>query len=443
MEKSFYIVNLGCSKNQVDGETILALMEQQGWKYTALEQATVVIINTCGFINDAKEESINTILNCKSSYPDKIVIAAGCLAQRYGQELSSEMTEADGFIGNRDLYAIPDAVEKIVKGRARLVQSKAPSPDCFVERNTLFTFPRSTYIKIAEGCNNNCTYCAIPLIRGQLRSIPADIIIKEIESFVQKGFFEINLVSQDLASWGTDLGQDLIYLLKKICSLKGDFRIRLLYMHPDKFNPDILPLFRADNRLIPYFDIPFQHASEPILAAMGRKGNKEKYLKLIATIREALPNCVIRSTMMLGFPGEKEEDFQCLMDFLKEAELDWCGFFTYSREEGTKAFNLKGKVPIATAGLRKEQAQELQNRITEKRLETYIGKEIEVLVEEIIAEEEIALGRGYMNAPEVDGAIILHSDKASSGGIKPGDVIHAKVIKRNNIDLEAVDVRLS
>ena len=443
MEKTFYIVNLGCSKNQVDGETILALMEKRGWKYTDLEHADVVIINTCGFINDAKEESINTILNCRNSYPDKVVIAAGCLAQRYGKELSQEMTEADGFVGNHDLYAVPDAVEKIVKGKTRLVSSKNPSPDCFVERSTLFTFPRSTYIKIAEGCNNNCTYCAIPLIRGQLRSIPADIIIKEIKSFVKKGFFEINLVSQDLASWGTDIGQDLIYLLKRISRLKGDFRIRLLYMHPDKFNPDILPLFKKESRLIPYFDIPFQHASEPVLAAMGRKGNKEKYLKLIAAIREALPESVIRSTIMLGFPGEKEADFQCLMEFLKEAELDWCGFFTYSREEGTKAFNFKGKVPMATAGLRKEQAQELQNRITEKRLESYVGKEIEVLVEEIIAEEEIALGRGYMNAPEVDGAIILHSGKAASGGMKPGDVVRAKVVKRNNIDLEAADVRLS
>lgn len=443
MDKTFYIVNLGCSKNQVDGETVIALMEQKGWKYTDLENAQVVIINTCGFINDAKEESINTILNCKSSYPDKIVIAAGCLAQRYGKELSAEMTEADGFVGNRDLYAVPDAVEKIVKGKTRLISPSKPSPECFVERKRLFTFPRSTYIKIAEGCNNNCTYCAIPLIRGQLRSIPADIIIKEIKNFVKKGFFEINLVSQDLASWGTDIGQDLIYLLKRICRIKGDFRIRLLYMHPDKFNPEILPLFKKDNRLIPYFDIPFQHASEPILAAMGRKGNKDKYLKLISSIREALPESVIRSTMMLGFPGEKEDDFQCLMDFLKKAQLDWCGFFTYSREEGTKAFNLKGKVPIATAGLRKEQAQDLQNHITEKRLESYVGKEIEVLVEELIAEEDIALGRGYMNAPEVDGAVILHSGKISSGGIKPGDVVWAKAVKRNNIDLEAIDVRLS
>ena len=443
MKKTFYIVNLGCSKNQVDGETILALMEQRGWKYTDLESADVVIINTCGFINDAKEESINTILNCKSSYPDKIVIAAGCLAQRYGKELSDEMTEADGFVGNRDLYAIPEAVEKIVKGRTRLVSPASQSPDCFVERDVLFTFPRSTYIKIAEGCNNNCTYCAIPLIRGQLRSIDPDIIIKEIKSFIKKGFFEINLVSQDLASWGTDIGHDLVYLLKRICRLKGDFRIRLLYMHPDKFNPDILPLFKKDSRLIPYFDIPFQHASEPVLKAMGRKGNKEKYLKLISTIRKELPESVIRSTMMLGFPGEKENDFQCLMDFLKGAELDWCGFFTYSREEGTKAFDLKDKVPMATAGLRKEQAQDLQNRITEKRLESYIGNEIEVLVEELIAEEEIALGRGYMNAPEVDGAVILHSSRVENGGIKPGDVIRAKVIKRNNIDLEAADVGLS
>lgn len=443
MKKTFYIVNLGCSKNQVDGETILALMEQKGWTYTELEDAHVVIINTCGFINDAKQESIQAILSCKSTYPDKIVIAAGCLSERYGEELAQEMIEADGFIGNRDIYAVPNAVEKIAKKGTRLVHPSSPSKDRFVKRNVLFNFPRSVYVKIAEGCNNNCTYCAIPIIRGGLRSVPLDIILKEVEDFVKKDFFEINLVSQDLASWGTDIGLDLKDLLKGICAIKGDFRIRLLYMHPDKFDSSILALFKEDKRLVPYFDIPFQHASEKILASMGRKGSKDKYLKLIQTIRTELPEAVIRSTIMVGFPGEKDDDFQCLMEFLEGAELDWCGFFTYSKEEGTKAASFKGRVTIANAKQRKEQAQELQSRITEKRLDGFVGKEIEVLVEELIKEEDIALGRGYMNAPEVDGAIILHSDRVGQGKIKSGDVVKARVVKRNNMDLEAADVGLS
>lgn len=438
MKKTFYIENLGCSKNQVDAEIIIALMEKKGWKYTDAEKAEVLLINTCGFINDAKEESIQTILDCREYYPGKIIIATGCLSQRYGQELADEMTEADGFIGNTDIYRIPDAVEEIIEKKSRLVAYKLPSADRFVERRFLLNFPRSAYIKIGEGCNNNCTYCAIPIIRGGLRSVPDEIILKEIRSFVKKGWFELNLVTQDLASYGTDLGSSLRELLEKISVISGDFRIRLLYMHPDKIDLSILEIMKRDRRFVPYFDIPFQHASEKVLAAMGRRGNKEKYLELVRRLKSELPDCVIRSTFMLGFPGETEEDFECLMDFLRQAELDWCGFFTYSKEEGTKAYRMKGKVPAATAGLRKARAEELQTDITEKRLERFVGQEIRILVEELIKEEDIALGRGFMNAPEVDGAVILHCSGISEGKIKPGDVVTGKIIKRNNMDLEAV-----
>lgn len=443
MKKTFYIENLGCSKNQVDAETVIALMEKKGWKYSDAETASVIIINTCGFINDAKEESIQTILSCRNSYPDKIIIAAGCLAQRYGNELAEELSEADGFIGNRDIYAVPDAVEKIVAKTTRLVSPEKPSPDYFVERTHFYNFPGSAYVKIAEGCCNNCTYCAIPIIRGPLRSVPPKVILQEIDSLVSRGFFEINLVSQDLASYGTDIGTDLKALLCDILKIRGNFRIRLLYMHPDKFDPSLLEIFRNDIRLIPYFDIPFQHASEKILAAMGRRGNKEKYLEIVNTIRNVLPDSVIRSTVMLGFPGEKEDDFNCLMDFLKEAALDWCGFFTYSKEEGTKAASLKGRVTVAVAGKRKEMAETLQTSVTEKRLERFVGRKIEVLVEELIPEEDIALGRSYMNAPEVDGAVILHFSEADREKIKPGAVVAAKVIRRNNMDLEAAYAGLS
>lgn len=438
MKKTFYIENLGCSKNQVDAETIIALMQKNGWKYTTAEKAELLLINTCGFINDAKEESIQTILSCREYYPDKVIIATGCLSQRYGRELADEMTEADGFIGNTDIYRIPEAVEEILEKKNRLVAYRLPSADRYVERKVLLNFPRSAYIKIGEGCNNNCTYCAIPIIRGALRSVPEEIIIKEIKGFIKKGWFELNLVTQDLASYGTDSGSSLRALLEKISELKGDFRIRLLYMHPDRIDLSILDILKKDSRFVPYFDIPFQHASEKVLKSMGRSGNSEKYLELVKKLKAELPDCVIRSTFMLGFPGETDEDFECLLNFLKEAELDWCGFFTYSKEEGTKAGRMKGKVPAATAGLRKAQAEELQAGITEKRLERFVGREVEILVEELIAEEDIALGRGYMNAPEVDGAVILHSSGVSEGRVRPGDVVRGRIIKRNNMDLEAV-----
>ncbi len=441
----FFIENLGCAKNQVDAETIISSLEDRGWTLSSADTADMIIINTCGFIKPAKEESIQTLISFRQQYPDKKIVLAGCLAQRYGNELLSSLTEADAFFGNRFPEEISLVADDFMNGRKRIYipdkkteAGKEIYPHANHKRISL-SFPGSTYVKIAEGCGNNCTYCAIPLIRGRLKSRDEQGILDEIVKLTGSGFFEINLIAQDLASYGNDLEKKhgLRSLLEKISALEGRFWIRLLYMHPDRFDPGILDVMKSDSRILPYFDIPFQHASGNILSKMGRKGNFETYLKLVRKIRGEIENAVIRSTFLLGFPGEKKGDFIQVAEFLKEASLDWAGFFQYSREEGTPAFRM-GSFPADYILSRKtpkrvSYLQELQTDITEKGLDRFTGQTLDILAEESIEGEEIVLGRGYLNAPEVDGAVIIHS-----GSVKPGSVVKCRITRRNNIDLEAV-----
>ncbi|MEW5818531.1 MAG: radical SAM protein, partial [Spirochaetota bacterium] len=270
--EKFYIENLGCAKNQVDAEVMLAALEHRGLIFTpSPDKADIIIVNTCGFIQSAKEESIQMVIAFKDKYPGKSIILAGCLAERYGGALEKQLPEVDGFFGNREPSRIADllAPEGFADGRAEQFF-----------RNRILSLPGSVYVKIAEGCNNRCSYCAIPLIRGELRSRNMNDLLKELTTFIQAGFSEINLVAQDLGSYGTDRGQaELNRLLQSISAVEGDFWIRLLYIHPDHFPLEILNLISADMRILPYFDIPFQHASEKILKGMGRKGNSTTYLR--------------------------------------------------------------------------------------------------------------------------------------------------------------------
>ena len=440
----FYIENLGCAKNQVDAEQIITSLKKKGWEYSAAEDSDIIIVNTCGFIKPAKEESINTTLALKNEYPDKKIIMAGCLAQRYGDTFAENFKEIDGIFGNRNPEAVSEAFDFFEKGgrvffpenENRNLDKEFPEP---AKRNDFLSFPGSTYVKIAEGCNNNCSYCAIPLIKGPLKSRKRDKVLNEIKILLDDGFFEINLIAQDLASYGKDTGRDeLIPLLEDISVLKGDFWIRLLYMHPDRFDIRVADICRKDERIIPYFDIPFQHASEKILRKMGRTGNSSVYLDTIRNIREKLDNAVIRSTFLLGFPGETKKDLDILENFIREAEIDWAGFFIYSREEGTAAYNFSSPagryLSVKRAEKRKKDLEKLQNSVSEKRLARFTGKTIKVIVEEEVEGEDIFLCRGYMNAPDIDGLVVLHS-----GGriFKPGQIIDCRIIKVNNIDLEA------
>jgi len=444
---TFAIESLGCAKNQVDSEELIAHLERAGLRWVADPgEADAVIVNSCGFIASAKEESIRTALELKGRFPGKKVLLAGCLVARYGAELQKALAELDGFVGLRD----PQGLE-------RLLVDGAQGPVCgrpagAPRRRRLLSFPGSAYLKIAEGCDNRCTYCAIPLIRGPLASRPRDQIVEEARALLADGAREVILVAQDVASYGAERGggaqphgelsvepgaqpgqgaPQLPALLQDLLRLPGDFWLRCLYIHPDHFPEELLSLAAADPRLLTYFDLPFQHASESVLARMGRRGTAAGYLGLVRRIRRALPQAVLRSTFLVGFPGETEKDFRALLAFQQEAELDWAGFFTYSREEGTAAYSMGQRVAAKLAAHRKARLEQAQQAITERRLERHVGRELEVLIEEPVSGEALALGRAYLQAPEVDGAVVV-----KAAGLQAGQRCRVRIERRNGVDLE-------
>lgn len=434
----FWIDQHGCAKNQVDGEELAARLEASGHRYVdSAAGADLIIVNTCGFIESAKKESLGAVMDLKAAYPGKKVLVAGCLSQRYPSELAADLAEADGILGNSDLSLAGRVAEDTLAGTHPVMAPPQPSATetRAFERVRLFDFPGTAHVKITEGCSNMCTYCAIPLIRGTLRSRPVNDIVRECAALVGRGIRELVLIGQDLGAFGddrTEAGADLPGLLSRLSALPGDFRVRVLYIHPDHFPQGILPVMRADPRILPYFDLPFQHASGRLLKSMNRKGDERVYLDLIRCIRSALPDSMIRSTFLVGFPGETEDDFSVLSRFQAEARLDWLGVFTYSREEGTPAWSMKGHVPKKTAEARKAAIEQAQSGITEERLERFVGREVEVLVEERVEGEALSLGRGWMQAPDVDGLVVLR------GTAEPGSMVKARVLAVRGVDLDAI-----
>lgn len=440
--RNLYIENLGCAKNQVDAEVLSCSLGKDGWILTDdAQKADLILVNTCGFIESAREESINTFFELRELNPKARIIVSGCLAQRYGQELSEQLPEADGIFGNRDLGQINAFVENL-SGKSRLLVPEYPDPDSEIyERKELFSYPGSAYLKISEGCNHRCGFCAIPLIRGGLRSRSMDSILDEARTLVARGVREINLIAQDLAAYGTDQGGKSRFpeLLQKITDIPGDFRIRMLYIHPDAFPFEILDMIRDNPKIIPYFDIPIQHASPSLLRPMKRMGDAASYTDLVGRIRNALPGCVIRTTIMLGFPGETDEDFGMVYDFVKTNRFNWMGSFVYSREEGTYAWDLTDEKTHAelskVAAKRQKKLEKLQEKITAEHLQEFVGKEYDVLIEELIEGEDLAIGRIWAQAPEVDGLTVV-----MGRGMEPGKVYRCGITKVNGVDLEAVRI---
>ena len=441
--KKIYIESLGCAKNQVDSEVLLTIAKEKGYvRVTEAKDADLIFVNTCGFIESAKEESINTFFALKGAYPDAKIVLGGCLAQRYAEEL--ELEEADAIFGNRDLAAFSDVLDSLDKGDDQIVlKPEYPDPDREKdEREEYLSMPRSCYLKISEGCDHRCSYCAIPIIRGGLRSRSEDRIIDEAKELIRKGFFEINLIAQDLGAYGTDFDGKSHFcdLLTKLASLEGDFRLRLLYIHPDTFPEELISIVKNSEKIIPYFDIPFQHSSERVLRKMRRFGNTGKYLALINRIRSEIPEAVIRTTLMLGFPGEEREDFDELLSFVRQARFDWMGSFLYSREEDTPAFDMRNEKAhekaVKRAARWKNELEELQSAITEERLQGFVGKKYTALVEENIQGEDLSIARIYSQAPEVDGLTVIMGE-----GIAPGDVVEVGIRAVRGVDLEAVLIR--
>jgi ribosomal protein S12 methylthiotransferase len=434
---TFTIESLGCAKNQVDSELLIAELERFGLSWVAeAEAAEAVIVNTCGFITGAKEQSIQAALQLKVRYPAKKVILAGCLVQRYGGELAEALGELDGFVGLHDAQGIRRLLEP-----AAAEPERAPGPGAehglSARRTRLLSYPGSAYLKIAEGCDNRCSYCAIPLIRGPLASRSRSEILAEAEELLARGVRELILVAQDLSSFGLDRGAgELTALLRDLGRIGGEFWLRLLYIHPDHFPDEVLELAASDPRLLPYFDLPFQHASEAVLARMGRRGSAESYLALIRRIRQRLPDAALRSTFLVGFPGETEEDFRRLLEFQRAAELDWAGVFAYSREEGTPAYALRGRVSRRLAGERKALLEQAQVPITRARLERHLGRVLPVLIEEPVIGQGLSLGRAYLQAPEVDGLVVVRAS-----GLEAGSLHRVRIERLAGVDLEASLVR--
>jgi ribosomal protein S12 methylthiotransferase len=431
----YYLDPFGCVKNQVDAETMMAFLNGSGWVQAEdPEAADLIIVNSCGFIESAKQESINAVLSWRRRCPETKILLAGCLAQRYVRELAESLPEADVIFGNAALAGIGEAAGRALGRGGEKGEKKTAGPGGEAGKRPLLSLPGSAYVKISEGCNNHCTFCAIPLIRGNLKSRTVPEVIEECKILLGRGIKELCLIGQDIGSYGLDLGgAKLPELLKSLSALKNEFWVRLLYIHPDNFPLAILDIIEEDPRILPYFDIPFQHGSEKILSAMNRRGKAEAGLSLIEAIRGRLSGAVIRSTFMAGFPGETEEDFRQLLDFQEKAHLDWLGCFTYSREEDTPAYSMKGRVAGKTARERKRIIEERQISITERQMDRFVGLSFETLIEEKIeGEEGLYLGRLPCQAPEVDGSAVISSGRE----LTPGTLVRGRVFARAGFDLE-------
>jgi ribosomal protein S12 methylthiotransferase len=439
LTRTFYVESLGCAKNQVDSEEMIAALEADGWTLTDdPAAASLIVVNSCGFIREAKEESIETSLTLKKQNPGARVILAGCLTERYADALRSELTEIDGFAGNRDPSAVAALARRLTGDSAARDPAPPRPPAGSVRRARLLSLPGSVYVKVAEGCDNRCTYCAIPLIRGELRSRPVSDVVEEVRRFVGAGMREVILVAQDLASYGADRGApELEGLVDRILRIPGDYWLRLLYLHPDHFPAGILDRMRGDRRLLRYLDIPFQHASRRILGAMGRRGSTGEYLDLVGRIRTELPEAVLRSTFLVGFPGETEAEFEELLAFQERARLQWVGGFVYSREEGTPASELPGQLKGAVAQRRKLRIERAQVPITWEFLDRHLRSRQPVLLEEHLEGERLFIGRGSAQAPDVDGSIVVSVGEGRPLP-SPGDVVQVRITARNGFDLEGV-----
>ncbi len=465
----FFIDQHGCAKNQVDGELIINRLINLGLEQTfEPSEAEFIIVNSCGFIESAKKESIDAVYAAKDMYPDAKILLTGCLAERYAQTFKEALPEADGIFGNGNIDKIDETVKAMMAGK-RPVETYEQQGVCVGQRTIMLSYRGSAFIKITEGCSNHCSFCAIPIIRGELRSRPAESIINEIKDLYSKGVVEFNLIGQDLAAYGTGEGDNvfgdgeyplpeivdgkncgtktesaLCKLLKMISAIPGNFIVRPLYIHPDHFNRDILPVMAKDKRLLPYFDIPFQSGSEEIILKMNRKGSPEEYLRLASDIRKELPDATLRTTFLTGFPGESDAHAAETAEFLKKLESDWSGCFPYSREEDTPAYSYKGKVSGKAAKARADNLVSIQQEITKRHLAKHVGKEYDVLIEEIVeGEEGLAIGRAWFQAPDVDGSVVVRYEKDlgdQAQFVKTGRFVRVKVQAVSDVDLDAVMV---
>ena len=430
-------ISLGCDKNLVDTEMMLGMLAAEGYSFTDDEtEAEAVVVNTCCFINDAKEESINTLLEMselKKSGQVKALIAAGCLAQRYHDEIKIEIPEVDAIIGTTAIDKIVDALNEIIKGQASDHVLDINTKPVHTNNRVVTTGGHYAYLKIAEGCDKHCTYCIIPKVRGNFRSIPMEELLKEAEILASNGVKELILVAQETTLYGVDLYQkkSLPTLLRKLCEIQGIYWIRILYCYPEEITAELIETIKTQDKICNYLDIPIQHGVDSILKKMGRRTNSQEIREIVENLRNEIPDICLRTTLITGFPGETIEDHEEVLEFVDEMEFDRLGVFTYSPEEDTPAATFGDQIAEEIKEDRKAEIMELAQEIAFDKADAMIGRVVMVMVEGKLADENAYVGRTYKDAPNVDGLIFIHTDDT----LVTGDFVKVKVTGSYEYDL--------
>lgn len=469
-------ISLGCDKNLVDSEHMLGMLCENGFSVTDDErEADIIVINTCCFIHDAKEESIENILEMAKLKKEgnlKVLVVTGCLAQRYKDEIQEEIPEVDAVIGTTAYDDIVQVVNNILNdiknNNETVIIENNEENDKIKELNynsnenndnvkrdkinynsykdisyltknsskrVITTGGYTSYLKIAEGCNKNCTYCIIPKLRGKFRSVPMDELLDEAKYLAEKGVKELILVAQETTLYGVDIygEKKLPELLRKLCQIEGFEWIRILYTYPEEITDELIQVIKEEDKICKYIDMPIQHASDNILRKMGRRTNKQDLINIINKLRSEIDDIVIRTTLITGFPGETDDDFEELLDFVYDMSFERLGVFTYSAEEGTKAAIMDNQVDEEVKKMRRDAVMEMQQDITFDFMEDLIGNITKVIIEGYIADDDIYVGRTYMDAPGIDGLVFVESPKQ----IMSGDIILAEITGAEGYDLTA------
>lgn len=430
-------LSLGCDKNLVDSEVMLGMLTSRGYEITDDEnEADIIVINTCCFIHDAMEESIQNILEMaeyKKTGQAKALIVAGCLAQRYRQEIFDEIPEVDEVLGTTAIDQIIRAVDQALEGKKEVILSDLnglPLPDT---GRVVSTGGHFAYLKIAEGCDKHCTYCIIPKLRGAYRSTPMERLLKEAQELADQGVKELILVAQETTLYGKDLyGEKSLHrLVKELCKIRGIQWIRILYCYPEEITDELIQVMKEEKKVCHYLDLPIQHASDAVLKRMGRRTTKKELIHIVTKLREQIPDICLRTTLITGFPGETQEQHEELLDFVDEMEFDRLGVFTYSPEEGTPAAEMDGQIDQEVKEERQAELMELQQEVAFDKAEEMTGREMLVMIEGKVADENAYVGRTYRDAPNVDGLIFINTDEE----LVSGDFVRVKVTGALDYDL--------
>lgn len=415
-------ISLGCDKNLVDSEVMLGLLDKKGYQIVDSEEdADIIVVNTCCFIHDAKEESIQTILEMaeyKKEGKLKALIVTGCLAQRYQQEIIDEIPEVDAVLGTTSYNHIVEAVEEALAGNGHVVLEDVDALPDVKEKRLVTTGGHYAYMKIAEGCDKHCTYCIIPKLRGNYRSVPMEKLLAEAKDLADQGVKELILVAQETTVYGKDLyGEKSLHkLLREICKISGIQWIRILYCYPEEIYDELIQTIKEEKKVCHYLDLPIQHASDAVLKRMGRRTSKAQLVEIIEKLRKEIPDISLRTTLITGFPGETQEQHEELKDFVDEMEFDRLGVFTYSPEEDTPAATMTEQIPEEVKEERQAELMELQQEIAFDLAEDMVGREVLVMIEGKVADENAYVGRTYKDAPNVDGLIFINTDEELMSG---------------------------